>query len=332
MTSCRRRTLAGQSSVRHDPQGLDGDSLFASNRTNCSYSLDPVQARIVATQRSFLQGLVGVFGYPVAENPTQAMIEPAFADLGLDWRYLTVEVPPDHLADAVSGARAMGWRGFNCTIPHKVAVIPMLDELSPAAEAIGAVNCVVLRDGRVLGENTDGKGFLQSLSAVRPIQGSRVVILGAGGAARAIGVELALAGTAELTIVNRSPDRGEDLARTIRDRAQVPCRFVAWDGPYRVERNVEVLINATSIGLFPDIDAKPDLDESSLRPDLLVCDLIPNPPRTSLLRLADAIGCRTIDGLGMLVNQGVIGIRLWCGKEPRPEVMRDALMRVFDQG
>jgi shikimate dehydrogenase len=286
----------------------------------------------VATQRSFLQGLVGVFGFPVAENPTQAMIEPAFADMGLDWRYLTVEVPPDRLADAVNGARAMGWRGFNCTIPHKVAVIPLLDELSPAAEAIGAVNCVVFREGRALGENTDGKGFLQSLSAVRPVRGSRVVILGAGGAARAIGVELALAGAAELTIVNRSPDRGEDLARTIRDRARIPSRFVPWDGPYRVDPSADVLINATSIGLFPDVDARPDLDESSLRPGLLVCDVIPNPPSTPLLRAARAVGCRTLDGLGMLVNQGVIGIRLWSGQDPRPEVMRDALMRAFRHG
>src|SRR5690349_7261659 len=139
--------------------------------------------------RSFKQELVGVFGYPVAENPTQVMIEPAFADMGLDWRYLTVEVRPEHLADAVRGARAMGWRGFNCTIPHKVAVIAHLDRLSKAAETIGAVNCVVNQDGMLLGDNTDGKGFLQAVTAVRPVNGVRAVILGAGGAARAIAVE-----------------------------------------------------------------------------------------------------------------------------------------------
>src|SRR3954468_2465213 len=140
--------------------------------------------------RSFLQGLVGVFGNPVAENPTQAMIEPAFAELGLDWRYLTVEVHPEDLGDAVRGARAMGWRGFNCTIPHKVAVVPLLDRLSPAAEAIGAVNRVVIQDGELVGDNADGKGCLQPVEAVRPARGLRVLILGAGGAARAIGVEL----------------------------------------------------------------------------------------------------------------------------------------------
>src|SRR5487761_2569148 len=112
--------------------------------------------------RSFRQELVGVFGHPVAENPTQAMVEAAFAAMGLEWRYLTVEVLPNDLPNAIRGALAMGWRGFNLSIPHKVAVIPLLDELTNTAEAIGAVNCVVIQDGRLIGDNTDGKGFLQS--------------------------------------------------------------------------------------------------------------------------------------------------------------------------
>lgn len=172
----------------------------------------------MATTRSFQQGLVGVFGYPVAENPTQAMLEPAFADMGLDWRYLTVEVHPEDLAEAVRGARAMNWHGFNCTIPHKVAVIPYLDRLNPAAEVIGAVNCVIIKDGELIGDNTDGKGFLESVSALRPIPGLDVVVLGAGGAARAIAVELALAGASRLTIVNRTASKAEELARTVRER------------------------------------------------------------------------------------------------------------------
>ncbi len=163
------------------------------------------------TPRSFLQGLVGVFGYPVAENPTQAMMEPAFAAMGLDWRYLTVEVPPENLGDAVKGACAMGWKGFNCTIPHKLAVLDHLDSLSSAAEVIGAVNCVLIRDGILMGDNTDGKGFLQSVETLRPVAGLRAVVLGAGGAARAIAVELALAGASHLTIVNRTPNRARAL-------------------------------------------------------------------------------------------------------------------------
>ena len=133
---------------------------------------------------SFKQELTGVFGFPVAENPTQAMMEPAYAALGLDWRYLTVEVCPENLREAVRGACAMQWKGFNCTIPHKITVLEYLDRLSPAAEAIGAVNCVTLENGELVGDNTDGKGFLESVAGVRPVNGLKVAIFGAGGAAR----------------------------------------------------------------------------------------------------------------------------------------------------
>lgn len=279
--------------------------------------------------RSFRQELVGVFGYPVAENPTQAMIEPAFAAMGLDWRYLTVEVRPDALGDAVQGARAMNWRGLNCTIPHKVAVIEYLDRLSPAAETIGAVNCVVIRDGLLLGDNTDGKGFLQSVQSKRPVAGLRGVILGAGGAARAIGVELALAGAEHLTIVNRDPGRGQTLARLIAERTGVATNFVVWEGEFSIPSGTGLVVNATSIGLYPDVDAKVPLRLDTLQPEMLVCDVIPNPPRTHLIREAEARGCTTLDGLGMLVNQGVIGIELWTGKSPDPSVMRQALESVF---
>jgi shikimate dehydrogenase len=279
--------------------------------------------------RSFLQELVGVFGLPVAENPTQAMIEAAFAAMGLDWRYLTVEVRPEGLADAVRGARAMNWRGFNCTIPHKVAVISHLDRLSPAAEAIGAVNCVVHRDGQLVGDNTDGKGFLQSLATLRPVEGSRVVVLGAGGAARAIAVELALAGASRITVVNRSPDRGRVLAELVRQRTGVPAEHVVWEGDYHVPDATDLVVNATSIGLFPDLDARVPLAIETLSPGMIVCDVIPNPPRTRLVRDAEARGCNVLDGLGMLVNQGVIGIRLWTGLDPDPALMRRALESVF---
>jgi shikimate dehydrogenase len=279
--------------------------------------------------RNFKQELVAVFGHPVAENPTQAMMEAAFAAMGLDWRYLTIEVRPEGLADAVRGARACGFRGFNCTIPHKEAVIAHLDALSPAAELIGAVNCVVHRDGRLVGENTDGKGFLQAVEAVRPVAGLRAVILGAGGAARAIAVELALAGAAHLTIVNRTPRRASLLAGTIRDRTGVPAESVPWEGDYPLPDDARLVVNATSVGLFPDATARLPIRPESLHPGQLVCDVIPNPPRTRLLADAEAAGCRTLDGLGMLVNQGVLGMRLWCGRDPDRDVMRAALEAVF---
>ena len=283
----------------------------------------------MAVTRSFQQGLVGVFGYPVAENPTQAMLEPAFADMGLDWRYLTVEVRPEDLGDAVRGARAMNWRGFNCTIPHKIAVIPYLDRLNPAAEAIGAVNCVINKNGILIGDNTDGKGFLESVTAVRPVQGAKVVVLGAGGAARAIAVELALAGAASLTIVNRTPTRAEELAQAIQDRTRVSAFSVKWEGLYQVPGDTDLVVNATSIGLYPDVTARVPIEVDSLSPQMLVCDVIPNPPRTRFIEDAESRGCKILDGLGMLVNQGVIGVRLWSDQTPSAKVMRSALESVF---
>ncbi len=277
----------------------------------------------------FRQELVGVFGDPVDENPTQAMVEPAFAEMGLDWRYLTVHVRPEDLPAAVLGARAMNWKGFNCTIPHKVDVIPLLDRLNPAAEIIGAVNCVINQRGTLVGDNTDGKGFLQSLANVHPIRGLNGVILGAGGAARAIAVELGLSGACRLTIVNRSADRAKTLAKLVGERTPADATPVLWEGMYRIPEDVDLVVNATSIGLYPDVEALVPIDLDSLRPGLIVCDVIPNPPQTRLLHEARMRGCTAIDGLGMLVNQGVIGIRLWSEREPNPTVMRGALEDLF---
>jgi shikimate dehydrogenase len=274
---------------------------------------------------SFRQELVGVFGDPVAENPTQAMIEAAFAEIGMDWRYLTVEVKPEALGDAVKGARAMNWKGFNCTIPHEVAVVPLLDRLNPAAKIIGAVNCVINRHGELVGDNTDGKGFLQSLAGIHGIRGLRAVILGAGGAARAIAVELGLAHASQITIVHRSRERGEALVRLLGDRTEAASSLVAWEGKYHIPEDTDVVINATPIGLFPDVEARLPVDTESLQPRMIVCDLIPNPPQTRFLRDAAMRGCTVLDGLGMLVNQSVIGIRLWSGREPSSQVMRQAL-------
>jgi len=283
----------------------------------------------MAVRTQFKQELVGVFGFPVAENPTQAMIEPALAEMGLNWRYLTVEVRPTDLGAAVQGARAMNWRGFNCTIPHKVAVIPYLDRLNPAAELIGAVNCVINHHGELIGENTDGKGFLQSLANVHRIKGLNAVVLGAGGAARAIAVELALAHAASITIVNRSVDRGQALSRLILERTGASSSFVPWEGEYQIPENSDLLVNATSVGLYPDTQARLHVDMQGIQPGLIVCDVIPNPQQTRLLQVAAEQGCTVLDGLGMLVNQAVIGIRLWTGCEPSPQIMRQALAEIF---
>jgi len=278
---------------------------------------------------NFKQELTAAFGQPISENPTQVMVEAAYRHHDLDWRYLTIEVAPDGLEDAVKGAKAMGFRGFNCTIPHKVKVIEYLDGLGESASLMGAVNCVVRKDGRWIGENTDGKGFVESLRELTDPSGKNVVIFGAGGAARAIGVEVALAGASKITIVNRTVNRGEELTKLLDEKLPVDADFVPWDGVYAAPDDTDVLINATSIGLFPDVDARLDLDVSTLREGMVVADVIPNPPTTNLVRDARAKGCKVIDGLGMLVNQGVIGIRHWTGVDPDPAIMRKALEDIF---
>lgn len=279
--------------------------------------------------RNFLSTLTGSFAMPAAENPTVAMIESAYQHHGLDWRYINCEVAPDNLKAAVAGARAMGWAGFNCSLPHKVAVIPLLDGLGQSAKVIGAVNCAVLRNGRYIGENTDGKGFLHALQSVIDPSGQSAVVFGAGGAARACAVEMALSGLRALTIVNRSRDRGEALAHLITRETPVHAEFVLWDKPYVVPSDSTILVNATSIGLFPNINDTLALDLASLRPDLVVADIIPNPPRTRLIRDAEARGCRVIDGLGMLVNQGVISIKYWTGVDVDAKVMRKTVEDIF---
>ncbi len=278
---------------------------------------------------SFKQEITAVFGKPVAENPTQLMVEAAYRHHGLSWRYLTLEVDPPDLEDAVRGAKAMGFAGFNCTIPHKVAVIPFLDEIAESARLMGAVNCVVRRGNRFVGENTDGKGFLKSLREVVDPRGKSILLFGAGGAARAVAVELALAGAGRITVVNRGAERGRELAALLSERTKVKAEYTKWEGRFHVPEGTDVVINATSIGLYPDVEAELPLDLGSLLPQMVVADVIPNPPRTRLIRTAAERGCRTIDGLGMLVNQGVIGVKHWTGVDPDPSVMRKALEEVF---
>lgn len=278
---------------------------------------------------NFLSQLVGSFATPAAENPTVAMIEAAFAHHGIAARYINCEVAPADLGAAVRGAKAMGWLGFNCSIPHKVAVIAHLDALAESAATIGAVNCAVKRQGRLIGENTDGKGFVESLRTLVDPKGKKIVLFGAGGAARAISVESALAGASAITIVNRDPARGAELVALLNDKTPARAELVRWDKTYRVPADSDILVNATSIGLFPDVEGRLDLDLASVRPAMIVADVIPNPPRTLLIRDAEARGCRTLDGLGMLVNQGVIGVKHWTGVDVAAEVMRKKLEELF---
>ena len=272
---------------------------------------------------SLLPALTGSFSTPAAGNPTVAMMEAAYAHHGIDARYINCEVAAENLADAVHGATAMGWIGFNCSLPHKVAVIELLDELAESARLIGAVNCAVRRDGRWIGENTDGQGFLGSLRTLVEPAGQRVLILGAGGAARAIAVELALAGAAELWVANRNLARAAEIADLVNSQTSTACTAVEWGQGLTVPAAATVVVNATSLGL-PGSGEVP-LSFDAIPMGLVVCDVIPNPPDTSFLQRARQAAARTLDGRGMLLNQGAINIELWIGIDPDRGVMGKAL-------
>jgi shikimate dehydrogenase len=277
--------------------------------------------------------LVGVLGHPVDENPTVVMVEAAFAAMGLNWRYLTIDVAPADLAAAMAGLRAFNMRGCNLTIPHKVAVLQYLDEVRPAAALMGAVNTVVREGDRLIGENTDGKGFMRSLTgdAGADPNGKHVVVLGAGGAARAITVELALAGAARIDVVNRGQDRGKELVALLNDKTPVRAQYHPWTPAHRLPAGTQILVNATSLGLPPNVHEKPDIDYSSVETGTIVCDVIFE-PTTLFLDEARKRGAKTVDGLGMLVYQGAIGIELWTGRQAPVKVMYDALSKAFGLG
>lgn len=282
-------------------------------------------------KKSYRSELVGAFGCPIDENPTGVMEEAAFKVKGLDFRYLTIMVKHGDLKAAMDGMRAMNMRGINLTIPHKVEVLKYLDEISEAAEIIGAVNMVVNENGRLWGENTDGKGYLTSLknNDIVPKE-KNITVLGAGGAARAISVECALAGADKITIANIDRKQGEDLVDLIKKRTGVDADFIMWDHPILIPPDTEILTNATSVGLYPNVDEKPDINYDSIHSDMIVTDVIFNDPYTLFLQEAERRGTKIINGLGMLVNQGALNFTLWTGIDAPIEVMEATLKKEFN--
>ncbi len=278
----------------------------------------------------FLPGLVGSFAKPAAENPTVAIMEAAFRHHGLHYRYINCEVGPDNLGAAVEGAKAMGWRGFNCSIPNKVEVIKYIDELGESARIIGAVNTVVIgKDGKTRGENTDGKGFVKAISGGISVQGKKVVVFGAGGAARAICVEMALAGASEITVLNKS-DKGKELVSLLNRETPAKASFVEWDRTFDIPADTDIVINATPVGLYPNVEQRLNINTDSLKPNMVVADCIPNPAYTHLVKDAISKGCKNVlPGMDMLVNQAVIAVKYWTGEDVDAGVMLKRLKQVL---
>jgi shikimate dehydrogenase len=258
--------------------------------------------------------LAAVIGSPVRHSLSPVLHNTAFDSAGLDWRMVAFEVAPGDGAAAVAAMRTLGIGGLAVTTPHKADVAAAVDEVDPAAHALRSVNTVVLRDdGSTLGASTDGAGFVDSLRADGvDVERARVVVLGAGGAARSIVDALGRAGAGEIVIVNRNPEHAAEAAALAPvARVGVPDDIVAAD----------VLVNATTVGMGSD---ESPVDPAHLRPEVTVADIVYHPLETALLRAARAAGARTVDGLGMLVHQAVRQQELWTGVRPDPAVLRAA--------
>lgn len=273
---------------------------------------------------SSVQPVLALLGHSLGGNPTQYMVEKALEHHALDWRFLSLEVAPEGLEYAIRGMRAMGFSGGSCARPHKQAVIEFLDSLGESAEMVGAANCILREDGRLVGENTEGRALVEAIRKRADPAGKRVVLLGAGALACAAAVELALAHVAQILVVNRSEEPGRRLVELLETRLEVPASLVLWDGDYPVPAETDILINATSIAAG-DEQARLPVVLEELPHEAIVADVTINPPRTRLVRWAEEGGLVTIDGLETLIGQTAINLKLWTGVDVDQAVMREAV-------
>lgn len=278
--------------------------------------------------------LLGIVGHPVAHSVSPAMHNAAFAAQSMHAVYGAFDVEPAHLGAAIDGIRALGILGVNVTIPHKEHVMAYLDEVAPTARQVGAVNTIVNRGGRLIGYNTDGWGFITSLEENRVrLAGRRAVVLGAGGAARAIAHHLALAGVAALTISNRTPVRAEIIAADI-NQTEGTVQAVAVEAGSPEERmaltQADLVVNCTPVGMAPDTEATPIANPGILPPNVVVYDTIYRPQETRLLQECRQRGFKTINGLAMLVYQGACSWEYWFGRRGPIGVMHAAAVAALE--
>lgn len=277
--------------------------------------------------------MLGLFGTPVEHSKSPSMYNYCFRKYGLDWTYLAFDIPEAEAEQAVRAMRTLNMRGANVTMPCKTAVLPFLDALTPAAKTIGAVNTIVNDDGKLTGHNTDGFGYTENLRRHGvSVQGKRIVLLGGGGAATAIAAQAALEGAGELLVFNLKDAFWGRLEKSMdRIRAAAPdCRITLHDLAdaetlRRAIAGADILSNATRVGMDPDRDGCLIPEKSWLRQSLVVTDVVYAPPETKLLRMAQEVGCRTCDGLGMLLCQGAEAFRLYSGLEMPVEEIRTIL-------
>jgi len=267
----------------------------------------------------------------VAENPIDRMFDAVYAHYGLPWQFWKNDIASEaDLAAAIAALLPLGYRGMAITVPYKVAVIPLLDAVDDDVRAIGAANYITIEQGRRIGHNNDGKGVVRAIEKVVSMAGQHVVMLGAGGAGRAMAVEIAWAGAARLTLVTRREQQGREVAETVSRASGVPCTWQPWQGEVCVPAGTTLLMNATHLGCAPELEPVP-IRWDTVAPTCTAVDVITNPRLTPFLLAAREHGCQVVDGVEMLVQLAMQIFERWTGVSPEEAVFQRAVAEALGE-
>lgn len=275
--------------------------------------------------------MTGMLGHPVAENPIDRMFDAVYSHYGLPWQFWKNDIASvQDLAKAIAALHPLGYQGMAITVPYKVAVIPMLDAVDDDVRAIGAANYITIEGGRLIGHNNDGKGVVKAIEKVAPLKGRNVVMLGAGGAGRAMAVEIAWAGAAQLTLITRREAQGREVAELVQRASGVPCQWQSWQAPLQVPAGTDLLMNATHLGCAPELEPVP-VAWASVDPSCIAVDVITNPRITPFLAAAREHGCPVVDGVEMLVQLAMQIFERWTGITPEEAVFQTAVAEALGE-
>ena len=272
-----------------------------------------------------------MLGHPVAENPIDRMFDAVYAHYGLHWQFWKCDVQSESkIAAAIAGVRDLGFAGACITVPYKVVSIPHLDEVDKDVQAIGACNYMTMQNGRLTGHNNDGKGVVKAIQKVTSIKGKRVAMLGAGGAGRAMAVELAWAGASHITLCTRRESQGVEVAQTVTKASGVPAQWLKWTGEITIPKGTEIVMNATHLGAAPELEHVP-IYWQSVNKNMTVVDVITNPRVTPFLQTARELGCPIVDGVEMLVQLAIQIFEDWTGVKPDEAVFQKSVAQALGE-
>ena len=275
--------------------------------------------------------MTGMLGHPVAENPIDRMFDAVYSHYGLPWQFWKNDIASEaDLARAIGALVPLGYQGMCITVPYKVAAMPLLDDVDDDVRAIGAANYITIEQGRLIGHNNDGKGVVKAIEKVAPLRGQHVVMLGAGGAGRAMAVEIAWAGAAQLTLITRREQQGREVAEIVTRASGVACQWMPWQAPLVLPSGTSLLMNATHLGCAPELEAVP-VDWSSVDRQCIAVDVITNPRITPFLAAARDHGCPVVDGVEMLVQLAMQIFQRWTGISPDEAVFQHAVAEALGE-